>query len=153
MSVAAIRTAVVAILTTAGAYNVTSEETVSLDMGKAVEDRVHGNRTHFWIVRFSRAAGEGGAGYIDRRHRVQIEGYVGLSRDEPTDGTVSDVTVATLWDALIAALENPSNAHPGGAIDFEGVTPEPIRVSTVRVGSKSVPVHALRATATYLETV
>ena len=151
MTVALIRAGVVTVLETAGCKNVTEEETVSFDMSKACEERVSANRTHFWIVRFARSPGIGGAGYIDRRHRVAIEGYIGLSRDAPQDGAVSDVTVADLWDDVVAALEDPDNAHPGGAIDFEGVTPEVPRLQTVRVGTKKVPVHALRAVATYVE--
>jgi len=151
VSVCLIRAGVVSVLTAAGAKNVSAEETYSLDFDEAFAARVYGDRVHFWIVRMSRIAGIGGAGYIDRRHRVTVEGFIGVSRDAPADGAVSDRTVATLWDAIVAAIEDPDNAHAGGAIDFEGETPDPITLTTIRIGQQKIPVHRMRLTATYTE--
>lgn len=151
MSQATIRTALAAVLAAAGAKNVSEEEAATFDMAEAVSSRRHGDRTHFWIVRAHRERGDGGAGYIHPRHRFTVEGYVGLARDQPTDGTVSDKTVADLWDDVVTAIETPTNYHPGNAIDFEGISIEPLRLTRVRVGTQRVPVHAMRATLTYLE--
>lgn len=150
MSVSAIRTAVMAILTAAGAKNVAAEEPASLETGNA--SKRDGTRVHYWRVKAARAPGIGGAGYIDRRHIFTITGFLGVARDHPDGEETSDIEATDLLDAVVAALEDPDNARPGTAIDRDGdVLPQPIRTGQVNDGQEAVAVHILTITVTYTE--
>lgn len=149
MSVAAIRSGVVAILVAAGAKNVAAESTASLE-GDA-ETRMDGDRVHFWRVRAGRTNGIGGAGYIDRRHVFTMTGFLGVARDG-SRAAPSDATAADLLDAVVAALEAPENARPGSCLERSGeVVAQPIRIDSTVMGQESVPVHVLVVQATYTE--
>lgn len=152
MSVADIRSGVVTILEAAGAHNVTAEETVSVGDAETVTARTYGDRMHYWIVRSTRLPGQGGAGYLDARHRVTVEGFIGCARDNPADGTTSDLTVTALWDAIVSAIELAANSTPGSAIDRDELNVDPISKPTfIQFGTEKVLAHTLRLTATYLE--
>lgn len=148
MSLTTIRDGVVSILTAAGAKNVEAEEERTL---RAEPDRMmDGHAVHYWRVRASRMPGMGGAGYIDRRHRFEITGTLGLSRDDADSETRSDLIFGDLVNAVVAALESPANAHPGTAIDREAVEVVSTRKGEATVGDRRVPAHIVTITCTYV---
>lgn len=151
MTVALIRTGLVTILEAAGCRNVREEETASLDVLTHVDAATYGGRTHFWIVRYRRTRTTGGAGYVELAREYRIEGFIGVARDEPADGTVSDKTVADLLDAVVDALSDKENLRPGGSLDSDAPLADPIALTTVRVGQEIVPVHRIGITHTVTE--
>lgn len=152
MSVDTIGAAIVALLVAAGCKNVSEEEEIGFDLAKAVEDRVYDGRTHFWQVKISEAPPAGGIGYLELRHRVMVEGYIGVSRDAPLDGTISDREARSLQRAVVQMLAKAASISVSGtALGSEQVTPEPIVTTTVVVGTDRVPVHRIRVSYLVME--
>lgn len=153
MSVAAIRTAVVALVAAVtGVANVAEEQPVGLDQAAAEASRLDGARVHFWLVRSEEQAPAGGVGYVELRHKITVEGYIGVARDNPADGEPSDKLAARLLSAVVAKLAAGGNiAVSGTALGSEGIAPEPIRKTTVNVGSVRHEVHRAAVSYTVIE--
>jgi len=151
VSVAVIRSAVVTILRAITAHgglaNIYEEEPAEFEQ----LERTSNGRVHFWHVSVSELPPAGGAGYVELRHRVSVVGRIGVSRDDPTDGITSDVLASNLLSAVTSTLAAKANVHPGGALDSDGVTPEPITRVVVPVGEELVPCHRVAVTYTTYE--
>lgn len=149
MSLDTIRAGVVTILeAVSGVENVHPEADVTVDAERGEAGRISGGRTHYWTVAVRPAAGDGGAGYTDHAAVVTVEGWLGVVRD--TDDPSSAGPAATLFAAVVAALESPTNAAPGGAIDRTDVAVEPLRVRQSTLGLGTGLAHFGRITVTYL---
>jgi hypothetical protein len=153
VSVAAIRTAAVALLVAvSGTRNVYEEEPHGLDKETAIAQRTAEGRVHFWLVKVDELPPAGGVGYVELRHRITVEGFLGLSREEPADEVKSDVTAAKLLSAVVSKFAAGASGTVGGtALGIESVTPQPIRLASVMVGPEKHPVHHLVVTFTTIE--
>lgn len=152
MSVDTIGAAIVALLEAAGCHNVYEEEPIGFDLAAAQDQRIYDGRVHFWLVKISEAQPAGGIGYVELRHRVTVEGYIGVSRDEPRDGTPSDKAARLLHKAVTSKLAAAASITVSGtALGSEQVTPEPIVTTTITVGTERVPVHRIRVTYLVME--
>lgn len=149
MSVATICAGVATILRSAGAKNVEVEETTTREPDPT--GREDGSELHWWRVRATALPGIGGAGYTDKRHALRIEGQYGLRRESGDPTEKSDPVWSALVSAVVAALESPLNAHPGNAIDFEGLSVASSGVTNVTHGATQYPMHTVTITAVYVE--
>lgn len=153
MSVAAIRTAVVALVAAvSGVYNVSEEQPVAIGEAFELSAREHDGRLHFWLVRIEEAPPAGGVGYVELRHRVTVEGYIGVSRDEPTSGERSDIEASRLLSAVTSKLAAAASITVSGtALGSESVTPEPLRKVQVNVGAERHEAHRIAVTYIVVE--
>ena len=154
MSVAAIAAAVVDVVeAVSGVQNVYEEEPTALDRALAREQRIDADgRLHFWHVHLSELPPAGGIGYVELRHRVTVEGFIGVSRDAPANGVKSDVLARRLLSAVTYALAKPANIGLAGtALGSQDVTPEPLRIVKVNLDGEVHPAHRLAVTYTVSE--
>lgn len=150
MSVATIRTAAAAILAAvSGVYNVEEEQPNALDAADAERTRIHGDRVHYWTIRVEETQPEMGIGYVELRHRLRVEGFLGVARDNPGDGTASDETAATLLSAVVSAFAaSTSRTITATALDSWDYIPEPITIVERTIGRETHRCH--RMTMTFL---
>lgn len=154
MSLATIAAAVVDVVeAVSGVTNVHEEEPISLDRSLSREQRVNAaGRLHFWHVHVSELPPAGGIGYVELRHRVTVEGFIGVARDDPADGVKSDVLARRLLSAVTSALAAATNIGLAGtALGSQDVTPEPLRLVKVNLDGEVHPAHRLAVTYTVLE--
>lgn len=145
MSTSTIRSAVVTLLdAVSGVSNVYEEEPVAFDLMEAYVDRVDGARVHFWLVKVEDEDPEMGIGFVELRRRVMIEGYLGVSRDEPEDNTPSDKTAKTLLSAVVTQFTSATNRTlTGTVLDSWDYLPEPVTTVARQVGSESHLCHRI----------
>ena len=141
MSIAAIRTQVVTTLDAiAGVANVYEEEVATFDHS----ERMEGERVHFWNVYVDTMPTDHGIGYFEMQRRVRVEGFIGLSRDEPADGTASDVTAKNLLDLVTSTFATATNRTLSGVVlDSHTYAPEPVTLTSKQVGDQTTPGHRL----------
>jgi len=140
---AAIRTAVSAV---SGVRNVDVEEPYGKSEADAAARRMDDGRPHFWLVKVNTLASGGGAGYVEPRRRVRIEGFIGIDPEAP-DGLSSYVRAADLEAAVEAALV-PSAL----SLDVEAVAPDgEIPEVSVQIGDVPYLCHRVGITATIIE--
>ena len=145
MSAATITAGAVAILAAvSGVYNVETEEENSFDAEDAPADRIYGGRVHFWTVKHEEVAPEMGIGHVELRGRMLVEGFLGVARDAPEDGTASDVTAVALGRAVMTAFSSANNRTIGGtALDAWEYVPQPMVTVTKKVGREEFVCHRL----------
>jgi len=148
MSTSTIRSSVITLLdAVTGVSNVYAEEPVAFDLAEATENRTDGDRIHFWLVKVEDEAPEMGIGFVELRRRVLIEGFIGIARDEPGDGTASDVTAKTLLTGVVSKFANADNRTlTATVLDSWDYNTEPITVVERQVGSERHLCHRIAFT-------
>lgn len=143
MSTSTIRSAVVTILdAVSGVSNVYEEEPSTFN--EVTEDRIDGARVHFWLVDIEDEPPLMGIGYVEQQRRVRVQGWIGVSRDDPEDGTNSDQTAATLLSAVVAKFADATNRTlTSTVLDSWDYTPEPITTVARRIGDETHLCHRI----------
>lgn len=147
MSVATIRTAIKTTLEGAGCRNVYAEEPATFDE----QDRIYNGRVHYWVVRYQPAAPDEFMGGRELRHAFRIDGWMGVSRDDPMDGVGSDTTFANLVSLVLSTLAAKGNRTPGSSLSSDVPQPGEITRTSVSLGSETVPAHTVRISWTITE--
>lgn len=145
MSTSTIRASVVTLLdAVSGVSNVYEEEPTTFDQASAEVDRVDGARVHFWLVSVQDEDPDMGIGYVEQHRRVFIEGYVGVARDDPIDGTPTDKTAATLLSSVVAQFADSTNRTlTATVLDSWDYTPEPITTVARQIGDERHLCHRI----------
>jgi len=153
VSEATIRAAAVTLLAAVtGVRNVDAEEPIALDAEEALAARMYDGRIHFWLVKIEEQAPDFLIGAVELRHRVTIEGYLGVARDNPDDGTKSDTTAKQLQRAVLVTFTSKGNRSvTNTALDTQDFAPFPVRLVTVTVGEQQHRCHRLGLTFTAQE--
>ena len=155
MSTDAIVAAVVAVVAGVSGVpsnNVHEEQPIAFERDLAAVQRIDGGKVHFWQVRLEESPPAGGVGYVELRHRVVIEGYLGVARDESSSGEPSDKLARRLLSAVTSAVAAAANITlSGAALGSENVTPEPLRIVTVKVDGEAHPAHRMALSYTVVE--
>lgn len=147
MTVATVRSTVrTKVAAVSGVQNVDVEQPYGRNPEKAAQARMEGDTPHFWLVGVNSLESGGGAGYLEPRRRVRIEGYLGLRAESP-DGVSSYVRAANLEAAVEAAL-----ADPAFTLDVESLVPDgEIPTVDVTIGDRSFTCHRIGITAVIVE--
>jgi len=135
-----------------GIHNVEIEEPIEFDAAEAESSRKHNDRVHFWSVKVDAIESDGGVGFVELRRRVTIEGFIGIARDHPNDGTVSDVSAKALLALVDSTFTDPDNRTLGGVVlDGYDYRPGPVTRVTRNVGQEPHECHRLPFTFTVAE--
>ena len=147
MTVTAVRSSVRTTLeAVAGVFNVDDEEPWGREPDASAAARLHAGAPHFWLVKVNALASGGGAGYVEPRRRVRVEGFIGLAPDDGS-GISSYKRAADLEAAVLAALQ-PSAV----SLDVESVTPDgEIPLVEVPIGDRAYTCHRIGLTAVIIE--
>lgn len=147
MTVATVRSTVrTKVAAVSGVQNVDVEQPYGRNPVEAASDRMDGDKPHFWLVSVNSLESGGGAGYLEPRRRVRIEGFLGLD-PESDDGVSSYVKAANLEAAVEAAL-----ADPAFTLDVESLVPDgEIPTVDVTIGDRSYTCHRIGLTAIIIE--
>lgn len=147
MTVATVRSTVrTKVAAVSGVQNVDVEQPYGRSPEKAAQSRMEEDTPHFWLVSVNSLESGGGAGYLEPRRRVRIEGFLGLSPEDPS-GVSSYVRAANLEAAVEAAL-----ADPAFTLDVESLVPDgEIPTVDVTIGDRSFTCHRIGITAVIVE--
>ncbi len=147
MTVATVRSTVqTAVAAVSGVENVAIEEPYGLNPDDAIAARSEAGKVHFWLVRATTIESGGGAGYLEPRRQIRVEGYL---EDDPegADGVSSYVRAANLQSSVEAAL-----AAKTLTVDAESVIPDAeIPQVDIQVGEQVVRCHRIGLTAVIVE--
>jgi hypothetical protein len=141
VSVATIRAQVVTTLDAiAGVSNVYSEEVSTFEH----QERMDGDRVHFWHVYIDTMPTDHGIGFVEMQRRVRIEGFVGVARDDPTDGSASDTQAKNLLDLITSTFASSTNRTLSGVVlDSVDYTPDQVTLVAKQIGDEAHPCHRL----------
>lgn len=153
MSLSTISAAVSTILDAiTGVHNVEIEEPNAFDSEGAEVDRKHNGRVHFWTIKVDPIESDGGVGFVELRRRVSIDGFIGIARDAPNDGTVSDIAAKALLALVDSTFTDPDNRTLSGVVlDGFDYRPGPVTRVTRNVGQEPHECHRLPFTFTVAE--
>lgn len=147
MSLATISAALVTLVAgVAGVANVAEEEPEGTDEANALAARTDGDRVHFWRVKVWPVGGEYGAGYVEPRYAIRIQGFYGVAREALGAGTISDLEFRDLAALVLATLEDKDNRNPGDCVETSEPDMAPPATRVVPVGPKRVRCHVAEIT-------
>jgi len=152
VTVATVRSGVVtalkAITSFGGLHNVYEEEPGDYSPYSKQAD----GRVHYWIVTTRTLPADDGLGWFEKRREVRIRGYIGVSRDNPTNGIESDVLAANLQGAVVETLTASAQRQPGSSLGSDAPQPQDSpEIVTVQVGDETVPCHEIEVLWTIYE--
>jgi hypothetical protein len=124
-----------------GVVNVEEEESEGTDEQTGYAARTDVDRVHFWRVKAWPTKGEYGAGYVEPRIALRVQGFYGVAREAPAEGVVSDRLFSDLAALVLTTLQAASNRNPGDCVETSEPEMAPAHARMVQVGSKRVRCH------------